>query len=296
MASDHSTARKIFEISSRASGPIGLGATLTGWFSPWLGLTLVAYGVAYVFWECVTSDPVKLALPGMLRFVFSVIVLCALIGITWPRVRAKLLPVLITASPSPKPTELPLPPAKSNPPGLGSPSVPHMPTHHSGEGFMGIEVVAAKPDHVVDVGSPIGFHVIAKNIGAEAVHNERMFSSFIPVGELSPDFPAVSDLQVIAAFHRLRQEQVEKDKKSGLTGMTLGPSEQVIGIVGTRDKAVTKLLWDSFYAKRTKLYVLSWAEWKTLNGLTGSNETCMWLEPPNPPSSNPAKLWWNECD
>jgi hypothetical protein len=298
MASDYSTARKIFEISSRASGPIGLGATLTGWFNPWLGLTLMAYGVAYVLWEIVTSHYVKLALPGMLRFLVSVVFLCALIGITWPRIRAKLLPSPTTATSSPQHAELPSLPTKLDPPILRDhqPSIPSNPTHHVGEGFVGIEVVAAQPDHVIDLGSPIGFQVIAKNTGAEAVHNQRMFSSFIPVGELSPDFPQLSDSQVIATFHQLRQKAAAKDKKSGLTGITLDPSEQVISIVGTRDKAVTKPLWDSFYAKRTKLYLLGWTEWKTLNGLTGSNEKCMWLEPPNPPSSNPAKLWWNECD
>lgn len=170
------------------------------------------------------------------------------------------------------------------------------PTHRSGEGFMKIAQVAKNPERVVDVGSPVNFEVVTTNTGQEAVNNAYMFNSFIPVGEKSPEFPQMSDSQVIKKFHELRDEAVADQKKSGFPGLTIGPGEQRIAFVGTRDKIATQALVDSFYAKRTKIYVLGWVEWKSLDHVSKHNENCVWLEPPNPPTPNPDKLWWNECD
>jgi hypothetical protein len=33
-----------------------------------------------------------------------------------------------------------------------------------------------------------------------------------------------------------------------------------------------------------------------MDGLTETNEQCGWLDPPNPPTPNPAKVIWHDCD
>jgi hypothetical protein len=173
---------------------------------------------------------------------------------------------------------------------------PAMPGHHSGEGFLRITEAAKDPTKLVEAGAPLNFQMIATNTGQEAVTNEFMFSSFLPVGEFSPDLPVSSDLEVINRFHALREKEIGRLKKSGVTGETMGPGEQRMNIIGTNGRPLSQKNVDSFYAKRTKIYLLSWAEWKTLNGITETNEQCVWLEPPDPPRPDPDKLWWNECD
>ena len=56
--------------------------------------------------------------------------------------------------------------------------IPSKPQHRSGEGFMSIEVAAADPNKVIDLGSPMNFTVIATNVGHEAVTDMFMFSAF----------------------------------------------------------------------------------------------------------------------
>ena len=169
-------------------------------------------------------------------------------------------------------------------------------SHHPGEGFIQITEVASDPAKVIAIGSPVSFNIIARNTGQERVDNGYMFNSFIPVGELSPDFPSLSDSQIKNKFEDMRKKAIEQQRKSGDKGETLGPGESRIQVVGTRSQVLTQRMSESFYAKNTKFYVLSWAEWKTLNGITATAENCVWLEPPNPPTPNPDKLWWNECD
>jgi hypothetical protein len=174
---------------------------------------------------------------------------------------------------------------------------PHKPQHHSGEGFMSINVATVDPAKVVDVGSPINFQVTATNIGHEAVSSVFMFSAFMAVGEMSATFPHMSDAEVLAKFHKLERIEIAKQRKVDLPPSNyVAPGQQRMNIIGSHDTLLTKAWVDSFYAKKTRLYVLSWVEWKTVDGVNASNEECGWLEPPNPPKPNPEKISWNGCD
>jgi len=83
--------RKLFNVTSLASGPLGLGATLTGWINPWLGVALMAWGVSYIVYEIVFAETVVQNVPGMFRLLFVVILGSVIIGIAGPRLQAKLL-------------------------------------------------------------------------------------------------------------------------------------------------------------------------------------------------------------
>jgi hypothetical protein len=174
--------------------------------------------------------------------------------------------------------------------------IPQRPGHHSGEGFMKITEAAADPQKVIDVGAPLNFNLVATNTGQEAVTNVLMVSSFLPIGEVSEQFKAAKESDLITAFHKIRELSIAQQTKSGLQGEKIAPGETRINRVGTGRNAITEKDSQSFYSKKTKLYLFSWVSWKTLNGIKMQNEACVWLEPPNPPSPNPAQLWWNTCD
>lgn len=172
----------------------------------------------------------------------------------------------------------------------------HKPQHHTGEGFMSIEIAVVDPTKVIAVGSPVNFRVTATNVGHEAVSAIFMFSGFIIAGEMSAMVPRLSDAEVIALFHKTKDVEINKQKSLGRPPSDAAPGQQQMSFVGTDNRAITQALADSFYAKRTRLYVISWVEWKTIDGLTATNERCGWLEPPNPPTPNPQQIWWNACD
>jgi hypothetical protein len=175
--------------------------------------------------------------------------------------------------------------------------IPSKPQHHSGEGFMSIEVTATDPNKVIDLGSPINFTVIATNVGHEAVTDMFMFSAFLPIGEINPvHHEIIPDAKVVAEFRDLRIASITKQKRLVHENVIVAPGQQHLATVGTHDVAVTKTVVDSFYANRTKFYVLAWVEWKTMDGLTETNEQCGWLDPPKPPTPNPTKLIWHDCD
>lgn len=165
--------------------------------------------------------------------------------------------------------------------------------HHVGEGFIQISEEPADHNAVVKEGSPLHFLVSFTNKAQEPANDVVSFAYFMPIGEHS-EHPEWTEKDAVKEFHRLRDEQLKQRKKAGYKGAGIGSGETDVSSVGT-SVSLKKETVDAFYAKKLKLYVLGWAQWRTLDGQKGETETCRWLEPPDPPQANPPRLFWNVC-
>ena len=68
---------------------VGFGMYLADWH-PFIGVALMAVGVAYLLWEFLVWGPISKTIPGMFRFLSGVIVACIIVGLSGPGIKAKL--------------------------------------------------------------------------------------------------------------------------------------------------------------------------------------------------------------
>lgn len=78
----------VVRIVGNASGPIGIGITLTGWLNPLIGVGALMIGAGYVIWELSALDAVKHNVPGMLRLLAVVMIAAVTVGLSWRPIRA----------------------------------------------------------------------------------------------------------------------------------------------------------------------------------------------------------------
>jgi hypothetical protein len=111
---------------------VGLGMLIARWH-PQIGVALMVLGIGYLIYELFASKPLSNAVPGMLRFVFGIVLGCIVVGLMWPSIREVLAhPAVATAGnselsvskdqPSARKTiePLPQPPAPNRPSGPSS--------------------------------------------------------------------------------------------------------------------------------------------------------------------------------
>jgi hypothetical protein len=86
------------------AAPVGLGIALCLAFPHlllgWIGLALCVLGLAYWMYELFTGRAIGVAVPGMLRFVFAIMLFCAIAGLLGPKLGVTLPSELATGIPT----------------------------------------------------------------------------------------------------------------------------------------------------------------------------------------------------
>jgi hypothetical protein len=186
--------------------------------------------------------------------------------------------VTVTVPPSTPPTIVVNPPSRS---GSG--------------GFLQFELtpqLANLDAPLFAVGMPLKVNIFWSNRTNEAVIDAHTIEAGSLISEIkdqdATDFKARE--QFLGQARRWYKGRVSRK----MSGETIGAGNSIFQTAHT-DSPLTSDQLQALLNGTTKLYIVGWAHWKTLDGTEREDEECRWLQPPSTPNIKPTEVVWHFC-
>lgn len=180
---------------------------------------------------------------------------------------------------------------------IGSPvstkKLPHMQNgFQSGDGFLQIAEITPH-DPLLAANAPIAFNVYARNASQQPVKEASAVYS-LAIIDLQRKPPQWTDKKVVANFDETVVKPWKSELKAkGMKGTEIGVGKATWGTLsfGPIDQDYV----DAIETGKVKLYVLGYAQWKTMTGHRLDTSECAILQPPGHDTAT-RDLVWNRCE
>ena len=145
----------------------------------------------------------------------------------------------------------------------------------------------------VVAGSPISMNAGLTAKGNQSVHDVFSFymAAFVDYHK-GEDPKAEQSLRSMFEGTVVEQKKMVAEKK--LHGQPLGTGNLVM-FKTVDTPPISKTQVQGLLSGATRMYLLTWAAWKDVNGQDGTLSACQWLQPPSSLNIGKEELVWHSC-